>query len=71
LEWRKALHRALDERTILLALQETDLGVCEAILAGELERSLCYPDGHDLPVELGKTHAWVHGIAGDRAVEVG
>jgi hypothetical protein len=53
----KALRRMLDERVILLGLQETDLGVREAILAEELEHGLRDPDGHDLPAELDKTRA--------------
>jgi hypothetical protein len=70
-KWRKALNQTLDERAILLGLEETDLGVHEAILHKELERGLRHPDGRDLLVELDKARAWVHGIADDRAVEVG
>jgi hypothetical protein len=61
----KALHRTLDGRAILLGLEETDLGVCEAILAKELQRGLRHPDGHDPSVELDETRARVHGNADD------
>jgi hypothetical protein len=54
---------------ILLGMQEMDLGVHEVILAEELERGLCHPNGHDLLAELDETHARVHGIADDRAAE--
>jgi hypothetical protein len=47
------------------------MGVCEEILAEDLERDLDHPDGCDLPGELGETRAWVHGIASDQAIEVG
>jgi hypothetical protein len=70
-KWRKALRLMLDERATLLGLQEMDLGVHEAILVKELERSLHHPDWRDMPVELDKTHAWVHGIADDRAAKAG
>jgi hypothetical protein len=54
-EWHKALRQTLDERTTLLGLQETHLRVREAILAKEVERGLCHPDGCELPVELDET----------------
>jgi hypothetical protein len=61
----KALHWTQDERPTLLGLLETDLGVREVIPAEDLEHGLCHPDGHDLPMELDETSAWLHGIAGD------
>jgi hypothetical protein len=61
----------LDEHAILLALQETDLGVHQAIMARELVHNLRHPDGCDLPAELDETHVWVHGTAGDEATEEG
>jgi hypothetical protein len=70
-EWHKALRRTLDERATLLGLQEMDLGLHEAILAKELERGLCHPDGCDLPVELDETRARVRGIVDDRATKAG
>jgi hypothetical protein len=69
-ECRKELHQTLDERTNLLGLQEMDLGVHEAILAEELEHSLCHPDGCNLLAELDETRAWVHGIADDQGTKV-
>jgi hypothetical protein len=68
-EWHKTLCQTLDECATLLGLQEMDLGVHKEILVEELERSLLHPDGRDLPMELDETHAWVHGIANDRANE--
>jgi hypothetical protein len=44
-KWRKALRWMLDERVILLDLQEMDLGVHKMTLAGELERGQCHTDG--------------------------
>jgi hypothetical protein len=70
-ERHKALRRTLDERATLLGLQEMDLGLHEAILAKELERGLCHPDGCDLPAELDETHARVRGIVDDRATKAG
>jgi hypothetical protein len=61
----------LDEHTDLLGLQEMDLEMCEAILAEELECRLHPLDGHDLPMELDESRAWVDGIADDCVVEVG
>jgi hypothetical protein len=61
----------LNEGASILSLQETDLGVQKVILAMELEHGLCHPDGRDLSAELDKTHAQPHGIADDRATEVG
>jgi hypothetical protein len=40
-----------------LGVQEMDLGVYKAILAKELERGLCHPDGRDLLAELDETRA--------------
>jgi hypothetical protein len=68
-ERRKALCQTLDECVILLALQEMDLGLREAILAEELECGLRHPHGRYLPTELDETRARVHRIAGDRATE--
>jgi hypothetical protein len=48
-----------------------DMGVREVILAEELERGLRHPDGHDRLAERDETHPRVHGIADDRAAEVG
>jgi hypothetical protein len=56
----------LDERVILLGLQETDLGVRDAILAEELECSRCHPKGHDLLVELDEL---AHGCTGLSVIE--
>jgi hypothetical protein len=67
----KALAQTLDERADLLGLQEMDLEMCEAILAEELECGLHPLDGHDLPMELGESRAWVDGIDDDRVVEAG
>jgi hypothetical protein len=39
--------------------------VRKVISAEDLEHGLCHPDGHDLPMELDETCAWLHGIAGD------
>jgi hypothetical protein len=61
----------LDERMILLGLQETHLGVHEAILVEELECGLRHPDGHDPPVELDETRALVHVIVGEQDAEAG
>jgi hypothetical protein len=69
--WHKALRRTLDERVTLLGLLEMDLVVPEVILAEDLERSLRHPNRNDLPMELDETHAWVCGIADDRAADVG
>jgi hypothetical protein len=68
-ERRKARRQTMDERAILLGLQETDLGVGETIMTKELECGLRHPDGHDLLVKLDETHARVHKIADDRATE--
>jgi hypothetical protein len=70
-EGLKALARMLDERADLLGLQEMDLEMCEVILAEELECGLHPLDGHDLPMELDESRAWVDGIADDCVVEVG
>jgi hypothetical protein len=70
-EQHKALCRMLDERMILLGLQETHLGVHEAILVEELECGLRHPDGHDPPVELDETRALVHVIVGEQDAEAG
>jgi hypothetical protein len=43
-KWLKAFSRMLEEHTTLLGLQEIDLEVCEAILAEELDYSLCHPN---------------------------
>jgi hypothetical protein len=51
----------------LLGVQEMDLGVYKAILAKELERGLCHPDGHDLPTELDETHAQDYGRSSHRS----
>jgi hypothetical protein len=67
----KSLRRTLDERAIVLGLQEIDLGLREAILAEELECGPYHPDGRELPVERDEIHVGVYGIAGDRATEVG
>jgi hypothetical protein len=42
-----------------------DLGLCEVILAEELECGMHHPHGHDPPAELDETCARVHGIADD------
>jgi hypothetical protein len=47
----------LDECVTFLGVQEMDLGVYKAILAKELERGLCHPDGRDLLAELHETRA--------------
>jgi hypothetical protein len=56
------LGQTLEECQILLYLQDTDLEVCEVILAEELERRQHSTDGRDLSVELGKAraHGWDH-----------
>jgi hypothetical protein len=64
-EWCKALRRGLDERAALLGLQETYLEVCEVIMVVELDHDLHRSDGHNLPAELYKAHAWVNEIASD------
>jgi hypothetical protein len=68
-ERRKARRQTMDERAILLGLQETDLGVGETIMTKELECGLRHPDGHDPPAKLDETRAWMHKIADDRATE--
>jgi hypothetical protein len=55
------LARMLEERQILLSLQEMDLEVREAILAEELERNLHSSDGRDLSPELDKARALADG----------
>jgi hypothetical protein len=49
-----ALSQTLEERVALLGLQVTDLEVCEAMLAVELERGLHPPDGRELSAKLDK-----------------
>jgi hypothetical protein len=45
------------------------LEVCEAIVTVELKCGQHHSDGHDLPMELYKAHAWVNEVADNRAAE--
>jgi hypothetical protein len=61
----------LEERHILLSLQETFLEVCEAKLAKEHARGLYSFDGRDLPGKLEELHMRVAGFVDERTAEAG
>jgi hypothetical protein len=66
-----ALSQMLEECTPLLYLQETNLDVCEAILAGELEHGLHLLDGRDLSAKLHKDCMSVERSTNDCATKAG
>jgi hypothetical protein len=61
----------LQERQILLCLQEMGLEVREVMLVEEQAHGIHPHDGRDLSVELEGIHACVDGIGGERGVEAG
>jgi hypothetical protein len=65
------LSRALEDRQILLCLQEMDLEVREVMLAEEQACGLHPHNGRDLSVEIEGISARVNGIGGECATEAG
>jgi hypothetical protein len=61
----------LEERQILLCLQETNQEVQKAILVEEQACCLLTFDGRDLTMELDEIHPHVDEIEGERAAEAG